>query len=94
MSETQSIGLQLLDPRNQRGRRAVDEVVAALPGAEATEPDPADGTFEVRVPGGSYDDALRQVFDAVGAAGADDHLVFTEHPDIAHHWEHGDETPA
>jgi hypothetical protein len=94
MSETQSIGLQLLDPRNERARPAIDAIVAAIPGAEATEPDPADGTFEIRVQADSYDAALRQVFDAVGAAGADDHVVFTEHPDIAHHWEHGDETPA
>jgi hypothetical protein len=94
MSETQSIGLQLQDPRNPRGRQAIDDVVAAVGGAEATEPDPEDGTFEIRVQADSYDAALRQVFDAVGTAGADDHLVFTEHPDIAHHWEHGDETPA
>jgi hypothetical protein len=92
MSETQSIGLQLQD-RTPRARAAIDDIVASLAGAEATEPD-HDGSFEIRVPAGSYDEALRQVFDAVGAAGADDHVVFLEHPDIAHHWEHGDETPA
>jgi len=92
MSETQSIGLQLQD-RTERARQAIDDIVAALPGAEATGPDP-DGSVEIHVTADSYDDALKQVFDAVAAAGADDHVVFTEHPDIAHHWEHGDETPA
>jgi hypothetical protein len=91
MSETQSIGLQMQD-RTERARQAIDDVVAALPGAEASAPD-SDGSFEISVPSASYDDALRRVFDAVAAAGADDHLVFLEHPDIAHHWESRDETP-
>jgi hypothetical protein len=91
MSETQTIGLQL-QRRNERARQAIDDVVAALGGAEASEPDP-EGSFEIRLPADSYDDALKRVFDAVAAAGADEELVFLEHPNVARHWEHTDETP-
>ena len=32
------------------------------------------------------DGALRFVWDAIARAGADDHFVFAEHPDLPQHW--------
>ena len=73
--------------RTPRGLRARQDLLAALGGAAATEPDEG-GAFEVILQCNGQDDALQRVWDAVAAAGADDHLVILEHPHIAHHWEH------
>ena len=34
----------------------------------------------------SFEDALERVWNAFATAGADDHFVFAEHPDIPEHW--------
>ena len=81
-----SIGLQMVD-RTPRARACRDHIVEGINGAEATEPD-TEGTWEVRLEAPSYDDALKLVWNAVAAAGADHHVVFLEHPHVAHHWEH------
>jgi hypothetical protein len=44
------------------------------------------GFFDVTVEAPSFDAALDRVWDAVAAAGADDHLAFAEHPDLPEHW--------
>ena len=81
-----SVGLQMVD-RTPRAHACRDHIVECLQGAEATEPD-GDGTWEVRLDAPSEEDALKLVWNAVAAAGADDHVVFLEHPNVYHHWEH------
>lgn len=86
MAESRTIGLQLLD-RGERAAQARDALAAALPGAQVTDPDEA-GLFEVTVDAPSHEQALQQVWDAIAAAGADDHVAFAEHPDLPEHWRH------
>ena len=50
-----------------------------------TEPDEL-GVFEIRLEAEDRERALNRVWDAVAAAGADDHMVFLEHPDLPEHW--------
>ena len=80
------IGLQLSD-RTPRAGRAVEDLIDALGGCDATAPD-GDGTFEVTVDAPNQEDALKVVWNAMASAGADDHLVIMEHPHVARHWEH------
>ena len=81
-----AIGLQLVD-RTPAARACREHIIECLNGATATQPD-GDGTWEVRVDAPSAEDALKLVWNAVAAAGADDHVVILEHPDVFHHWEH------
>ena len=67
--------------------QARDALAAALPGAQVTDPDET-GVFEVTVDAPSHEEALQQVWDAIAAAGADDHVAFAEHPDLPEHWRH------
>jgi hypothetical protein len=90
MSE-HTIALQLLD-RTPRAKRAVEDLVRCLGAVKCSEPD-GDGTFEVRVDCESQETALQHVWDAMAAAGADDHLVIMEHPHIERHWEHRADGP-
>jgi len=85
MSERHAIGMVLLT-RGERADRAREALAGALLGAELTEPDPADRTFEVQLDADDQEDALKQVWDAVAAAGADDHVAILEHPDLPEHW--------
>jgi hypothetical protein len=57
----------------------------ALGSAPATEPDET-GTFEVTVEAEDLDAALLEVWNAMAASGADEHIVFIEHPNIPGHW--------
>jgi hypothetical protein len=86
MAERHAIGLVLLD-RGERADEALRRFVAALDGATASEPDDA-GAFEVSLQADSQEEALQRVWDAVAAAGADDHLAFLEHPSLPEHWRH------
>ena len=45
-----------------------------------------DGFVEARITADSFDDALRIAYNAVATAGADDHFVIAEHPDVPEHW--------
>ena len=91
MSE-HTIALQLLD-RSPRAKLAVEDLVRCLGAVKCSEPD-GDGTFEVRVSCESQERALKHVWDAMAAAGADDHLVIMEHADIERHWEHRADGPS
>jgi hypothetical protein len=75
----------LLHPGSPRDRKAREELAAALGGAEVGEPDDV-GVFEIRLEASDQEAALGRVWDAVAAAGADDHVVFLEHPDLPEHW--------
>jgi hypothetical protein len=85
MAERHAVGMLLLHggtPKDEQERR---ELAAALGGAEVTEPDEV-GVFEIRLEARDQEDALKRVWDAVAAAGADDHIVFLEHPELPEHW--------
>ena len=78
---TATIGMLLSDRR----RDALEELAAALPDGRVGEPDEL-GVFEVEVEAEDQEGALRKVWDAVAAAGADDHVLFLEHPELPEHW--------
>jgi hypothetical protein len=85
-SQEYRIGM-LLEHPGPRGRDALSRLQAALGDEDISTPDEA-GTFEVTVPAASFDAALERVWNAVAAAGADDDIVFIEHPDLPEHWRH------
>lgn len=74
--------LHSASPRDQVAR---EDLAAALPDATVGEPDDT-GVFEVELEAEDTEDALLQVWNAVAAAGADDHVVLLEHPDLPDHW--------
>jgi hypothetical protein len=76
-------------PRDQQARA---ELAAALPDAKVGDPDEL-GVFEIELEADDLEDALRRVWDAVGASGTDDHIVFLEHPDLPEHWRHVSGSP-
>jgi hypothetical protein len=82
---TQVVEMYLLHGGSPRDLEARSALLAQLPEAEGTEPDDV-GVFEIRVEADDKEQALTQVWDAVALAGADDHIVFLEHPDIPEHW--------
>jgi hypothetical protein len=71
--------------RGEHGDAMRAALLDALGGAPATEPDEA-GTFEVTVEADSIDGALLKVWNALAAAGADEHILFIEHPNLPGHW--------
>jgi hypothetical protein len=87
-----AIGMVLLD-RGVAADVACKALASALPGAECSEPDDV-GVFEVTLEAESQDKALERVWDAVAAAGADDHVAFLEHPALPDHWRHLAKAPA
>jgi hypothetical protein len=86
MADRYSIGMVLLD-RGAKCDEARARLAAALDGAPVTEPDET-GAFEVSIECESQEVALNRVWDAVAAAGADDHIAFLEHPSLPEHWRH------
>ena len=68
-----------------RVREYLDALGSALPGARIDGPDDQ-GFVEVELDANDQEDALQKVWDAIAAAGADDHLVIAEHPDLPEHW--------
>lgn len=78
-----AVALQCLDrgtPCADARKRFADQLGIAVP-----EPDDV-GIFEVQVEAADFDGALQKAWDAMAAAGADDHLAFAEHPDVPEHW--------
>jgi hypothetical protein len=92
MAGRHAIGLVLLD-RGVHAREALERLAAALAGADVSDPDDV-GVFEVTLDAESQDDALQRVWDAVAAAGADDHVAILEHPALPEHWRHRAQAPA
>lgn len=86
IADRYSIGMVMLD-HGALADDARQRFGAALKGATASEPDEL-GVFEVSVECDSHDAALRHVWDAVAASGADDHMAFLEHPSLPEHWRH------
>ena len=75
----------LLHDDSPRDLEARDQLAAALPGAEVTDPSDV-GVFDVILDADDQEQALHRVWDAVAASGTDDHIVFFEHPDLPEHW--------
>jgi hypothetical protein len=44
------------------------------------------GIFEIALEAADREAALGRIWDAVAAAGADDHIAFAEHSDRPEHW--------
>lgn len=79
------VGMLMLHGPTPRDREAREQLREVLPDAEVTEPDEL-GVFEITVQAADLESALRRVWDAVAAAGVDDHIVFLEHPELPEHW--------
>jgi hypothetical protein len=87
MSARHAVGMHT-PHRNERAEQGHAALAAALAEAEVGEPD-ADGMFEIALEAPDREAALERVWNAVAAAGADDHIVFAEHPDVPEHWRPG-----
>jgi hypothetical protein len=83
MPETRKIGLVILD-HGVHEREAVDRLREQL-GGELTDPDDC-GVMEASVECEDQEEGLHHVWNAIAAAGADDHVCFLEHPDLPEHW--------
>ena len=87
MDQPHVISMLLLHPAAARDEDAREQLAAALPGAEVSEPDQV-GVFTIMLEAADQEAALTRVWDAVAASGTDDHIVFLEHPDLPGHWRH------
>jgi hypothetical protein len=85
MAQAQTIPMLMLHYGTPRDLEARVQLADALPEAQVSEPDDA-GEFEIRLDADDLEQALERVWDAVAASGADDHIVFLEHPDLPEHW--------
>jgi hypothetical protein len=65
---------------------ALRDLAAALGDGGGVGPPDDEGVVEVTVEAEDFEAAVKRVFDAIAAAGADDHLEIAEHPDIPGHW--------
>jgi hypothetical protein len=93
MADRYLVGMLLLHPGTERNEEAREQLADALPeDAEVSEPDEV-GVFEVSLEADDLEEALQAVWDAIAAAGADDHVVFLEHPDLPEHWRHRSGSP-
>jgi hypothetical protein len=77
MSQEHAVGLQLLHG-GERCRRAVQDLIEAIPGGDADEPEAETGVFEVRLEARSQEEALHTVWNAIAQTGCDDHVVFVD----------------
>ncbi len=82
----QTVLIERLGSRGPGFDGARERLAKQLSGAEFTEVDEATGVFEITLKAADLESAVRRVFDAVAAAGADDHVVIAEHPEIEGHW--------
>jgi hypothetical protein len=81
-----TVGLEVLGRRGVGLAAAHERLGEALGSGAIGEIDDA-GYLEVTIADAAdFEDALRRVRDAVARAGADDHFVFAEHPDVPEHW--------
>lgn len=88
VSEQQTVQL-VIDGRGGPPDEALERLREALGDATFGTADET-GAFEVSVSAGSFEAGVKRVFDAIAAAGADDHLIVMEHPDIPGHWRRAD----
>ncbi len=79
------ISLYVFD-HSHRAQDSRDRLAKQLSGAEFSEYEPETGFFDVIVEGPDREAAIERVWNALGTAGADDHIALAEHPDIPEHW--------
>lgn len=84
MSRRQVVGMHMLH-HSERAERAQAALGEALPDADVGDADDT-GNFEISVEADDHQAALDRVWNAMAAAGADEHIVFAEHPDLPEHW--------
>ena len=80
-----AVDMLQLHPGTAADEAARGRIADALADAEVGAPDEL-GVFEIALTADDLDSALAGVWDAVAAAGADDHVVFLEHPELPEHW--------
>jgi hypothetical protein len=80
------VSLVIDEPDSALGKAAYKRLVDVLSDARVTKSDPDTGVFDVTLDADTLDDALLRVWDGVAAAGADDEILFLEHPDVPEHW--------
>lgn len=80
-----AVDMLQLHPGAAADEAARARIADVLAGAEVGAADEL-GVFEITLTADDLDDALARVWDAVAAAGADDHVVFLEHPELPEHW--------
>lgn len=93
MGSRHTVNMLTLHPGTPRDAEARRQLALALSGAEITEPDEV-GVFEIDIEAQDQEAALLRVWDAVAAAGVDDHIAFLEHSDVPEHWRHRTRRPA
>ena len=71
--------------RTESAEAAYEELKKALGHETVSEPDDT-GIFEIRLEAPDQEQALHRIWNAIAAAGADDHVNFAEHADIPQHW--------
>jgi hypothetical protein len=76
----------VIDEPGALGNAAYKRLVDQLGDTQVGEPDPNTGVFDVALDSESRDEALNHVWNALAAAGADDEILFLEHPDVPEHW--------
>ena len=74
------------DRPGQLEGKAYERLVEQLGDADVGQPDPDTGVFDVTLDSESREEALNHVWNALAAAGADDEILFLEHPDVPDHW--------
>ncbi|HEX6457794.1 MAG TPA: hypothetical protein VF032_02660 [Thermoleophilaceae bacterium] len=65
---------------------AYERLAKQLKDARVGRPEADTGVFDVTVDADDREAALNKVWNALAAAGADDEILFLEHPDIPQHW--------
>jgi hypothetical protein len=79
------VALETLGKRGVLTQAAYERLRATLGDGRLGDIDDL-GFVEATVEADDFEDALRVTWNAMAAAGADDHFVFAEHPDIPEHW--------
>jgi hypothetical protein len=93
MAQRHTVSMLLLHEGSRRDLTAWEQLRAALPDAGITDPDDV-GVFDIALGAEDQEQALARVWDAIAAAGVDDHIAFFEHPDLPEHWRHRSGRPA
>jgi hypothetical protein len=81
-----TVALETLGARQGAGTASAYERLGEALGTDRLGDIDEAGIVEARVVADDFDGALKQVWNAVATAGADDHFVFAEHPDLPEHW--------
>jgi hypothetical protein len=76
----------VIDRPGSAANAAYKRLAEQVADAQMDRPDPDTGVFDVSLEADSREDALAHVWNALAGAGADDEILFLEHPDVPAHW--------